>query len=64
MYTLKIMIFSLLVQDGTRLIDVASHLKQMSIIDILGTDVDAKPASQLKEPQVNIVLFLALWMLL
>ena len=64
MYTLKIMIFSLLVQDGTRLIDVASHLKQMSIIDILGTDVDSKPASQLKEPQVNIVLFLALWMLL
>ena len=64
MYTLKIMIFSLLVQDGTRLIDVASHLKQMSIIDILGTDVDSKPASQLKEPHVNIVLFLALWMLL
>jgi hypothetical protein len=25
----------------------------MSIIDILGTDVDSKPASQLLEPQVN-----------
>ena len=28
------------VQDGTNLIDVASHLKLLHIIDVLGTPVD------------------------